>query len=211
MVPMTTSASASTVAQAELFAAPRAGALAGLKYQTEFLTPAAELSLLDVIRTLAFKEAKYRHWRAHRRIVGYGEKYDFSAKELRPAALIPPFLFGLRERIAAWSGIATFAFNHALIAEYRSGTQLGWHRDVAHFGSVVGVSLAGPARMRLRPHPPLEGQRRTAFALDLEPRSVYLMQGSARWDWQHAVSATKTLRYSITFRTLADMRMRPGW
>jgi hypothetical protein len=75
------------------------------------------------------------------------------------------------------------------------------HPRRAHFGSVVGVSLAGPARMRFRPHPPLEGHRKTAFALDLEPRSLYCMQGSALWDWQHAVSVTKTLRYSITFRT----------
>lgn len=58
--------------------------------------------------------------------------------------------------------------------------------------------------------PPLEGQRKMAFTLDLEPRSLYCMHGSALWDWQHAVSATKTLRYSITFRTLADKRTRPG-
>jgi alkylated DNA repair dioxygenase AlkB len=115
----------------------------------------------------------------------------------------------LRECIAAWSGIAASAFNHALLAEYRSGTQLGWHRDVAHFGCVVGVSLAGPARLRFRPYPPRAAQRKTRFALDLEPRSVYCLQGPARWDWQHAVSATKTLRYSITFRTLADERTRP--
>lgn len=147
---------------------------------------------------------------AHRHTVSYGGKYHFSTNELRPTAPVPPFLFGLRERIAAGSGIAASAFNHALIAEYQSGTQLGWRRDVAHLGSVVGVSLAGPARMRLRPHPPLPGHRKTAFALDLEPRSVYYMQGSARWDWQHAVSATKTLRYSVTFRALADKRTWPG-
>jgi hypothetical protein len=84
------------------------------------------------------------------------------------------------------------------------------YRHVAHFGSVVGVSLAGPARMRFRPHPPLEAHRTTAFALDLEPRSLYCMQGAALWDWQHAVAATKTLRYAITFRTLADKRTRRG-
>jgi hypothetical protein len=51
----------------------------------------------------------------------------------------------LRARIAVWSGIAAAHFKHARIAQYRSGTQLGWHRDVANFESVVGVSRAGAA------------------------------------------------------------------
>ena len=41
------------------------------------------------------------------------------------------------------------------------------------------------------------------FAIDLPPRSAYIMRGAARWNWQHAVSPTRELRYSITFRTLA--------
>jgi alkylated DNA repair dioxygenase AlkB len=135
--------------------------------------------------------------------VSFGGKYDFTAHELIPAAPIPPILFALRARIAAWSGIDASQFNHALIAEYRAGTQLGWHRDVPNFESVVGVSLAAAARMRFRPYPPRVGQRKAAFAIDLAPRSIYTMQGAARWDWQHAVSPTKALRYSITFRTLA--------
>jgi len=161
---------------------------------------------MEVIGTLALKEAQYRQWRANRRTISFGGKYDFAANELLPAEPIPVSLFALRERIAVWSGIAALRFNHALIAEYRSGTQLGWHRDVPNFESVVGVSLAGPGRMRFRPYPPPTGNRRGAFALALEPRSVYFMQGSARWDWQHAISPTKALRYSITFRTLAAQR-----
>jgi hypothetical protein len=38
--------------------------------------------------------------------------------------------------------------------------------------------------------------------MDLEPRSAYSITGHARWGWQHAISPTKELRYSITFRTL---------
>jgi hypothetical protein len=33
------------------------------------------------------------------------------------------------------------------------------------------------------------------------PRSIYLLRGTARWGWQHSVSPTKLLRYSITLRT----------
>jgi alkylated DNA repair dioxygenase AlkB len=198
-----TSASTAAPAQAQLFAEPQSFAIPGLKYQTNFVSPTEELSLLEVIRSLDLKEAQYRQWRANRRTVSFGGKYDFTAHELMPAEPIPAFLFALRARIAAWSGIEASRFNHAIIAEYRTGTQLGWHRDVSNFEVVVGVSLAGAARMRFRPYPPRIGARKTALAIDLAPRSIYTLQAAARWDWQHAVSPTKVLRYSITFRTLA--------
>ena len=86
------------------------------------------------------------------------------------------------------------------MAEYQPGAPLGWHRDVAEFEHIVGVSLQGHARLRLRPWPP-RPRERTAHAIDLAPRSAYVMRGAARWGWQHAVSAPKELRYSITFRT----------
>jgi alkylated DNA repair dioxygenase AlkB len=179
---MKAAASASSLAQGELFAVPRVGALLGLKYQMDFLAAAEELALLDVIRALSLRQAEYKQWRAHRRTIGYGGKYAFTANELLPAAPIPPFLFALRARIADWSGIAAAHFKHVLIAEYRTGTQLGWHRDVANFESVVGVSLAGAARMRFRPYPPLKERRKSKFTFAFTPRSVYALQGPARWD-----------------------------
>lgn len=201
---------ASTIAptQAQLFTEAQTFAIPGLKYQTNFVSFEEELSLLEIIRSLDLKEAQYRQWQANRRTVSFGGKYDFTAHELMPAEPIPAFLFALRTRIAAWSGIAASRFNHAIIAEYRIGTQLGWHRDVPYFESVVGVSLAGAARMRFRPYPPRIGVRKTAFAVDLAPRSIYTLEAAARWDWQHAVSPTKALRYSITFRTLATGHTR---
>jgi alkylated DNA repair dioxygenase AlkB len=121
---------------------------------------------------------------------------------------VPPWLYPLRARIAGWVDISETDFNHVLVAEYSPGTQLGWHRDVPNFEVVVGVSLLGKARMRLRRYPAKAGHRRADLALDLEPRSIYGMRGPARWEWQHAISPTKALRYSITFRTLATARPR---
>jgi alkylated DNA repair dioxygenase AlkB len=94
------------------------------------------------------------------------------------------------------------------VAEYRAGTQLGWHRDVPHFGVVTGISLASPCRMRLRPYPHVKHGKQRALVLVLESRSAYVLRDEARWRWQHAISPTKALRYSITFRTLA--RPLPG-
>jgi alkylated DNA repair dioxygenase AlkB len=177
---------------------------AGMVYQRAVMTAAEECHLLECFNALAFSEAQYKEWSAKRRIVSYGGRYDFSRNKLLQAEPIASFLLPLRNRIAAWSGIPAEKFGHALIAEYSPGTQLGWHRDVPDFESIVGVSLSGAARMRLRPYPPPKGRCPEAKALELEPRSAYLLSGPARWQWQHAISPTKALRYSITFRTLTQ-------
>jgi len=45
-------------------------------------------------------------------------------------------------------------------------------------------------------------------ALRLEPRSVYLMRGLSREDWEHSIPAVEELRYSVTFRSLRDTTSR---
>src|SRR5437762_13538677 len=154
----------------------------GLIYKPDFLTPDEEAALLGEIRKLPLQAAKYKEYTAKRRTVSYGAAYDFSNNELIAAGPVPPFLHELRERIARWSEIPAARFSHALIAEYETGTQLGWHRDVPDFETVVGVSLGGFCRMRFRRYPPKKGRSVENLYADLEPRSVYLMQGEARWD-----------------------------
>jgi alkylated DNA repair dioxygenase AlkB len=161
---------------------------------------AEEAALLAIIRDLPFEFAQYREWTARRRIVSYGGRYDFSRRVLEPAQSIPEFLIPLRARAAAWAGLAAEAFTHAAIAEYAPNAQLGWHRDVPEFEAVIGISLQGWARMRFRPYPPA-AQRRSTFSVELEPRSVYVLRGAVRWSWQHAISPTHELRYSLTFRS----------
>jgi alkylated DNA repair dioxygenase AlkB len=174
----------------------------GWTYVEEFLTIAAEAQLLRLIRELPFQAAQYKQWRARRRIVSYGGRYDYQRQQLDAAAPIPAELHALRRQVAHWADIAEDSLQHAMIAEYQPGTPLGWHRDVPHFEQVIGISLLGYARLRFRPYPPAPRQR-TIFTINLPPRSAYIMRGSARWNWQHAVSPTHELRYSITFRTLA--------
>ena len=40
--------------------------------------------------------------------------------------------------------------------------------------------------------------------LDLEPGSAYLLDGVARREWEHSIPPLASLRYSVTFRTLAQ-------
>jgi alkylated DNA repair dioxygenase AlkB len=174
----------------------------GFVYREDFIPPQDEARLLENIATLPLSESRYRQWTAKRRTLSFGGSYDFTHLQLHPAAPIPEFLHPLRANLADWAGIPAEACTHASIAEYRAGTQLGWHRDVPDFDLVLGASLQGTARMRFRPYPPRPGWTREALALDLKPRSAYIIRDAARWQWQHAISPTKELRYSITFRTL---------
>jgi alkylated DNA repair dioxygenase AlkB len=52
--------------------------------------------------------------------------------------------------------------------------------------------------MRLKPY---KEQGKLVSVL-LEPRSLYVISGAARWQFQHSIPAMEKLRYSITFRTL---------
>jgi alkylated DNA repair dioxygenase AlkB len=177
----------------------------GLLYAAEFISPDEERQLVAAIGALPLKEAKYKSYTARRRVLSFGSQYDFDDYELKVSAPIPPFLHPLRNRVGNWLGLPGAELQHALITEYRPGTPLGWHRDVPDFAIVAGISLAGWCRMRFRPyaaHAPRKHRKEDVIALDLAPRSAYLMRGAARWQWQHSVSATRELRYSITFRTL---------
>jgi alkylated DNA repair dioxygenase AlkB len=173
----------------------------GLQYRSEFISVAEEQSLLANFAALEFKQARYKEYTARRRIVNYGAGYDFDNNQITAAAAIPKFLEPLRHVIAKWLNIDAREFVQALISEYQPGTPLGWHRDVPEYEVVAGISLGSTARMRFRPYPPLPDKRVGAFSLDLEPRSAYTLAREARWQWQHSVSATPGLRYSITFRT----------
>lgn len=108
----------------------------------------------------------------------------------------------MRRKVARWRGVAEDVFSHALVTEYRPGTPIGWHRDKPEYGIVVGLSLGAACRMRLRPCG-IPRDRGVAVALELAPRSLYVMEDDVRREWQHSIPPAKALRYSITLRTRA--------
>ena len=88
----------------------------------------------------------------------------------------------------------------AIVTEYSAGAPIGWHRDAPQFGDVIGISVGGSCRMRFKPYKK-EGR---IVSQILEPRSLYVIRGVARWQYQHSIPAVESLRYSITFRTLRE-------
>jgi len=185
--------------QEDAFAVAGDSLVRGFVYEPHFLSATEETALIDQVRRLPLQEAEYKQFRAKRRIQSYGARYDFSANRLMAAEPIAAFLHPLLGHVAEWTGCPAEDFTQALVAEYAPGTQLGWHRDVPEFELVVGVSLASPCRMRFRRYPPQA--REPSIAVALAPRSVYRLEGEARWQWQHRIPPTPGLRYSITFRT----------
>ncbi len=183
---------------------------AGMRFQEDFLSVAEEADLLRHLAVLPFAEARYKEWTARRRTAGFGARFDFDTNQLQPAADIPSWFLPVRERIASWAGREASLYQQLLVNEYAPGTPLGWHRDAPCFEHVVGVSLAGRARMRLRPYPPASPGRAT-LVLDLPPRSAYQLGGARALGRGNTPSRRPArLRYSITFRTLSHQNARPA-
>jgi alkylated DNA repair dioxygenase AlkB len=170
---------------------------AGFRYGQDVISSACERELLDRFADLAFTEFEFQGYVGKRRVVSFGWKYDFNTRELRRADDIPPFLLPLREAAATFARISPSALQHVLITEYAPGAAIGWHKDKAVFGEVVGVSLVSPCVFRLRRKTGASWER---ASLTLERRSAYLLQGQSRTEWEHSIPAVDSLRYSITFR-----------
>ena len=186
--------------QLRLLDKPSDAAPAGFEHCVELIGPAQEAALIENFAALEFREFEFRGYLGKRRTVSFGWHYDFTDSRVRPADEIPTFLLPLREAAAEFAGLLPATLAHALVTEYTPGAGIGWHRDRPVFGDVVGVSLLARSRFRLR-RKRGDGWERTA--VDLMPRSAYLLRGPVRREWEHSIPPLDSLRYSVTFRTLA--------
>jgi alkylated DNA repair dioxygenase AlkB len=175
----------------------------GFVYRQDVVSVAEERDLLERIGRLPLKEFEFHGFTAKRRTISFGWQYDFARSTLDQAEDIPAWLLPLRETAASVAGLAADQLPHVLILEYAAGATIGWHRDKAVFGDVVGISLLSLCRFRLRRK---VGSRWERAAVTLAPRSAYLLRGPSRTEWEHSIPAVDTLRYSITFRSLATQR-----
>jgi alkylated DNA repair dioxygenase AlkB len=171
----------------------------GFEYRPEFLSPGEEQDLVRNLAGLPFREFEFQGYLGKRRVVSFGWQYVFDGSGLKKADDMPEFLLPLRERAAAFAGLAAEALQHVLLTEYRPGAAIGWHKDRSVFGETVGISLLSPCRFRFRRK---NGSTWDRAALIAEPRSAYLLQGASRTEWEHSIPALESLRYSITFRNL---------
>jgi alkylated DNA repair dioxygenase AlkB len=177
---------------------------AGFVYRPGFVSDVEEHDLVDALGRVEFSEVRMRGAVARRRTAHFGWLYGYETWRIEPGPPIPHFLLPLRDRVGALAGVESDSLVEVLLTEYQPGAGIGWHRDAPMFGLVAGVSLLGACRFRFERG---EGPERDTRAVDLAPRSAYLLTGEARETWRHSIPPTKALRYSITFRTL---RASPG-
>jgi alkylated DNA repair dioxygenase AlkB len=185
-------------AQIDLFGSQRAHP-DGFRYGTEIIDERAESSLLARIRELPFRAFEFHGYTGKRRVVSFGWRYDFEQGDLERVNEMPDLLLALREPVARFAGVEAVALPHVLVTEYGRGAAIGWHRDKSVFGDVLGVSLRSACTFRLRRAVP-DGWERVS--LELAPRSVYLLSGAARTEWEHSIPAVESTRYSVRFRAV---------
>ena len=171
----------------------------GFVYREDVLSSDEEARLVEGLRTLAFGEVRMRGQVARRRTIHFGWTYGYETWRVEPGPPIPEFLVGLRALAARLAAVEREALAEVLVTHYPPGAGIGWHRDAPAFGVVVGVSLLGACRLRFQQG---RGAARKTRALTLAPRSAYVLDGAARWQWQHAIPPGREERYSVTFRTL---------
>lgn len=171
----------------------------GFVYRDDFVTADEETALVQALRAIPYGDVRMRGQVARRRTAHFGYTYGYETWRVEPGPPIPEFLQALRERAGRLAGVPAEAMAEVLLTHYPAGAGIGWHRDAPAFGVVVGISLLGACRFRFQ-----RGRvgARESRAVALAPRSAYVLEGAARWQWQHAIPPTKEDRFSVTFRTL---------
>ncbi|QIL01400.1 alpha-ketoglutarate-dependent dioxygenase AlkB [Sphingomonas sinipercae] len=179
--------------------------LPGLRYQPAVLDEEQERAILAQLEAVELAPFRFQGWLGKRKTHTFGWRYDFEDSSFAPSEPLPAWLQPLQRAAADLAGVAADAFVHALIARYDPGAGIGWHRDRPVFDTVVGFSFGAPAVLRFRRRKP-DGFDRVS--LKVEPRSVYLLTGTARHEWEHSIAPGAALRFSITLRTLSDLGRR---
>ncbi|HEX2149532.1 MAG TPA: alpha-ketoglutarate-dependent dioxygenase AlkB [Actinomycetota bacterium] len=175
---------------------------AGLLYRPDFLSPDEHGLLTAWVEGLTYEPVVMHGQTAKRQVRHFGFLYGYESWSLTPGESIPEELFDLRSRCATLADLEPDQLDEALVTRYPPGAGIGWHRDAPMFGpKVIGVSLLSESKMRFQRR---VSEIRQVFELVLDAGSAYVLQGEVRTSWQHSIPAVKSLRYSITFRTVKN-------
>lgn len=168
----------------------------------DVLAPEEERQLLAWARALPLEPYVMHDTSSRRLVAAFGATYTLGQRAVEPTPF-PAELRPLATRCAALAGLDPTSTAQALVTCYPVGAGIGWHRDRPRYGpTVLGVSLAAPCRLRLR----LRARPREAVAIELPPRSLYVLGGPARAEWEHSIPPVARERWSITLRTLRRAR-----
>jgi alkylated DNA repair dioxygenase AlkB len=183
-----------------LTGAPQGAAPEGLRYSPGFISIPTEQALIARIAALPLQPFQFGQYEGKRRVASFGFRYDYTQRRLQDAEPIPEWLVPIVEQVEAFGGPST-RVRQILCTEYDAGVGIGWHRDKPHFQRVFGLSLGSLCKFRFRRR---LGDKWQRFTLDAEPRSLYMMSGASRHQWEHSIPDVEAPRTSITFRTMLE-------
>lgn len=174
----------------------------GFDYHPDFITKTEEQKLLHVISSIELHALLFRGFEAKRKVASFGYDWSFEKRKLAKGKEIPTAFKFLIQKLADHASISENDFAELLITEYPVDSVINWHRDAPPFDLIAGISLLSDCIFKLRPHDKTKQKRNGVISIPVKQRSLYIMQGPARSDWEHSIEAVKQLRYSITLRTL---------
>ncbi len=192
--------------QENLFHEEPAISIAGLSYIPNFITSAEETTLLNAI--------DQQPWLTDlkRRVQHYGWKYDYTARrvdETMRLGVLPDWLMDYCQKLKS-EGYFPKLPDQVIINEYQPGQGIAPHIDcVPCFEeTIASLSLGSPCVMEFTN--PATGEKINQL---LEPRSLLIFSGEARYQWRHGIAARKTDKYeghiiqrgrriSLTFRNV---------
>jgi alkylated DNA repair dioxygenase AlkB len=138
----------------------------------------------------------------------YGYHYNHRKREAYPIGGLPLWARELAVRL--WrDGLIPDVPNQMVANDYPAGSGIFSHIDQAEFGeTIASVSLGSTCIMRFSDTRSERVEERL-----LEPQSVLVLSGEARWQWKHAIPARavdmwrthelpRSRRVSLTFRVV---------
>ena len=176
----------------------------GFLYIPDFITEAEESHLIDLITRLPLKNMMFQGFEAKRKVIGFGYDYHFDSRMLTPGKPIPDEFFQVIRKVSARLQIPEERFVKLLLTEYDTGTVINWHRDAPPFEKIAGISLSSDCTFKFRPYDKTKQTRSAVKFFIAERRSLYLIDGESRQDWEHSIAPVKSRRFSITLRTLRE-------
>ncbi|HEY0741033.1 MAG TPA: alpha-ketoglutarate-dependent dioxygenase AlkB [Chryseosolibacter sp.] len=174
----------------------------GFTYYDNFISAEEEQSLLKSIEGIPLHPMIFQGFEARRKVASFGFDYSFDNRRLTKGKRIPPEFDWLVERVAGHLAVPTNDIAELLLTEYPVGSVINWHRDAPPFDVIAGISLSSDCLFKLRPHEKLKQTRKATVTLPVARRSLYIMSGISREEWQHSIAPVEQVRYSITLRTL---------
>lgn len=184
--------------------------ISGLTYIANYLSPNEQAAIAEII--------DQQEWLSDlkRRVQHYGYRYNYALRAVDASQFLGP--------LPAWAatlanrlhddGYASAIPDQLIINEYEPGQGISRHVDcIPCFGdTILSISLLSSCVMVFEPHR-VQAKPEDRIEVWLEPGSLVVMQGPARYAWTHSIpgrksdvrngqSIRRTRRLSLTFRKI---------